>query len=732
MFNENDSPSVSLGFLHEDKENSSPSASDTDEDAVIENDDGASASDVPPGTSFRALSKRKKKSSWIWDYFKTIASDKTHVFCTLCSQNVNYGKSRSTGMLERHVQRKHLKVHSFETAKAVKKKMDAQGDSGSTMTQSSLTGFVVHCPSFEERTLRWMIKTYQPLCAVENEEFRDMCRSISKKCPIIGVDKITRLLKTEFHAVQAKLNAILKGRRFALTTDAWTSITKTGYVTCTIHFIDQDTWKLHSMVLGLYEKTGRSRAQDCVAYTEKQMDDYGLPYSHMTAVVTDTEATMVAAGRLFVQSSRNAGGDTAWHGCIDHQLELVTGIAFTDDEGSLGTMSACRALINFFNSSSQAMGKLLSKQQVGRAVRPIQDVMTRWWSTYQMIQRLIRLRPYLALLEQEGDLDCNLTNEQWIIVTNLKFLLEPFMIAQKLLEGQSYVTVSLIPYMVYKIRKGLISAIEHHQAFPQVINTGNKMLQKLNSVLGTGEEGTVADEFDRQGARGRPKGIPKLVLMASLLDPRMKAGLGIPSIDKEQIWSEIQDTLIRLALEGNAQIQEQEEPSVNANNNNNQCQQRGHNRDEQRAPLIDEAADHYFFGELNEVYRSEQLRNNNDDNANDNQFERSVERVIDSVRAEVTLFRDEPSLSLQDHDGKFSCPLMWWKNNQKKYNIISKLALRLLCIPATSAPAERVFSVAGLTIAKDRSRLAPNTAHELIFLHDAIPALRRYEESKLI
>ena len=126
------------------------------------------------------------------------------------------------------------------------------------------------------------------------------------------------------------------------------------------------------------------------------------------------------------------------------------------------------------------------------------------------------------------------------------------------------------------------------------------------------------------------------------------------------------------------------------------------------------------------------MRNNNDDNANDNQFERSVERVIDSVRAEVTLFRDEPSLPLQDHDGKFSCPLMWWKNNQKKYNIISKLALRLLCIPATSAPAERVFSVAGLTIAKDRARLAPNTAHELIFLHDAIPALRRFEESKLI
>ncbi len=106
------------------------------------------------------------------------------------------------------------------------------------------------------------------------------------------------LAQDRIHAIKAKLIAVFKGKHFAMTADAWTSITKTGYTTCTI--IDQDTWKLHSMVLGLYEKTGRSRAQDCVGYAEQQMDDYGLTYRNITAVVTDIEATMVAAGRLFV------------------------------------------------------------------------------------------------------------------------------------------------------------------------------------------------------------------------------------------------------------------------------------------------------------------------------------------------------------------------------------------------------------------------------------------------
>jgi hypothetical protein len=54
-----------------------------------------------------------------------------------------------------------------------------------------------------------------------------------------------------------------------------------------------------------------------------------------------------------------------------------------------------------------------------------------------------------------------------------------------------------------------------------------------------------------------------------------------------------------------------------------------------------------------------------------------------------------------------------------------QLALCIVCIPATSAPAELVFSAAGLTIAKDCARLAPQTANELIFLHDAIPALKK-------
>ena len=76
-----------------------------------------------------------------------------------------------------------------------------------------------------------------------------------------------------------------------------------------------------------------------------------------------------------------------------------------------------------------------------------------------MCDRLLQLKIYFASLENEGDLTGNLTDFQWLIVTDLHILLKPFMIAQRLLEGEAYVTISLVPYMVYKIRKGLLQAV---------------------------------------------------------------------------------------------------------------------------------------------------------------------------------------------------------------------------------------------------------------------------------
>ena len=61
-------------------------------------------------------------------------------------------------------------------------------------------------------------------------------------------------------------------------------------------------------------------------------------------------------------------------------------------------------------------------------------------------------------------------------------------------------------------------------------------------------------------------------------------------------------------------------------------------------------------------------------------------------------------------------PLSFWKLNENKYPALAKLAPIFLCIPASSAPVERLFSIAGKVFHPERCRLTDNTFQQLMFL----------------
>lgn len=62
--------------------------------------------------------------------------------------------------------------------------------------------------------------------------------------------------------------------------------------------------------------------------------------------------------------------------------------------------------------------------------------------------------------------------------------------------------------------------------------------------------------------------------------------------------------------------------------------------------------------------------------------------------------------------------LLWWKNNKNNFPILAQLARIILAIPATSAPSERIFSVAGDILTKKRSSLSSFKLNYLIFIHE--------------
>jgi len=90
-------------------------------------------------------------------------------------------------------------------------------------------------------------------------------------------------------------------------------------------------------------------------------------------------------------------------------------------------------------------------------------------------------------------------------------------------------------------------------------------------------------------------------------------------------------------------------------------------------------------------------------------------------------------LYFYDENGveKPNSPLQWWSVNAKKFPRLAKLAKKYLCIPATSAPAERLFSHAGLVITEKRNRLHEDVAADLIYLNMNWSKVQSMETSDL-
>ncbi|MES3019411.1 MAG: hAT family dimerization domain-containing protein [Bacteroidota bacterium] len=287
------------------------------------------------------------------------------------------------------------------------------------------------------------------------------------------------------------------------------------------------------------------------------------------------------------------------------------------------------------------------------------------------------------------------------------------MLFQKILEGEKYVTVSLVPYAIFQIRTELTAFIatteanaitarqkpvdmqtqyfdnsnppEEQQAEQEhkedkeitgILELARKMLQDFNLRWGNGLN--VWIENESRGPRQRQKGLPKSVLISAALDPRTFSLVGIPVADREHIWKAIAIKLQRVSSMSRLQATSSTFSSEPTRGTQTSLFESLYVHSDDIQPL-------------------------------------PVEEAVDN---EIATFRRESQIKVEDENGEFNNPLEWWKTREQQYPLMSKLARQYLCCPATSAPSERIFSSAGLTITAKRTRLKPQHASSLVFLHN--------------
>jgi hypothetical protein len=268
-----------------------------------------------------------------------------------------------------------------------------------------------------------------------------------------------------------KLKVYLKNKYFSITLDHWTSIANESYGALTLHVIEDCTLK--AFILSCVKHPNGCSAVEMKQQLIKDVEKWELVRPYFICCVTDTASYITLFGqKLQVWNDAN---HLRHHYCADHVLQLTAVKAYSgninlnvgSEDNSVLVIRKVRDLVSHVNSSSVTAEKLRSVQHQNKPSGFIYKLMpgceTRWWSTLLMIERAFELKEALKdLFEDEFRFresantpttleSLRLSDDDFDSLKDLIYILSPFKRAQKALEGEKYVNISLLPSVIKEL-----------------------------------------------------------------------------------------------------------------------------------------------------------------------------------------------------------------------------------------------------------------------------------------
>ncbi|XP_050957167.1 E3 SUMO-protein ligase ZBED1-like [Labeo rohita] len=188
-------------------------------------------------------------------------------------------------------------------------------------------------------------------------------------------------------------SALSSAPRVALTCDGWTSRATEAFVTITCHYVDEE-WELMSHVLQTRAMHESHTGSNIAELLKAALEEWDL-VSKDPAIVTDNAANMSVAAEL-------AG--MLHFRCFAHTLNLASQRALKLPAVAR-LLGRVRRISTFFKRSITASHVLRQKQKLLELPehKLITDVVTRWNSAHDMLERFLEQQPAVsaALLSNE-------------------------------------------------------------------------------------------------------------------------------------------------------------------------------------------------------------------------------------------------------------------------------------------------------------------------------------------
>ncbi|RHZ16442.1 hypothetical protein DYB31_000992, partial [Aphanomyces astaci] len=331
--------------------------------------------------------------------FYFVALDDTTFKCKVCGTKRTKAKSAGYSNLTSHLDKKHPDyLAQFEASQELLV---------GTLHQH---GFVDAKATNLHAWVQWIVERNQPFSEVENPLTRNMSRltPICVKTLKAAMDKVTR-------NVEAKIAAELPDV-FGLCIDGWTDGSKHF---CAIFATYAVANARHTPLLAMSPllKPDSMDADAHIAFIEETLGLYGKELANLAFLTGDNCSTNVSmAAKMGVPLV----------GCYSHKFNLAMKAFLLPYESDLLSIHAIM----------KRLGRLRPAGELTRFtdLLPICRNVTRWSSTFQMVQRYLALLPFLP--EVSGVRDLLLLSGQNTRVKKLFFVLEQFESVTKQLQAE--------------------------------------------------------------------------------------------------------------------------------------------------------------------------------------------------------------------------------------------------------------------------------------------------------
>ena len=483
-------------------------------------------------------------------------------------------------------------------------------ESSRSSSVQSLDNFVIQkkCPAerskeITKRIAEMVARDLRPLSIVEGEGFKRLMNYVEPGYTVPSHTHITTICRHLYSELKEKLILEIASCKYvALTTDIWTSAVVQGFITLTAHYIT-DSWELCSKVLLTEEIPERHTGKNISDRLTKAIDDWAISASVISACVHDNASNAVNGLEL-----------TGWphFGCVAHTLQLCINAGLEVSQISQMTAVA-RKLVSHFRHSVVAMTGLREKQTQLDVPQHnlLQDVSTRWNSTYFMLDRLLeqRVAIYATLHDinitkpQYQSLD--LKDNQWDLLSQMVVVLKPLQVATTVFSSDLNISCSII----YPVVQGLLTnhMVIHDNDLPVV--------KKFKE--------TVSKELKRRFDPSSLHVAKSLPVLCAAIDPRYSQLSFLNEEQREIAYAEIIKQMEAMQTSEKDEVVELSEPP---------------------AKKSKDSAIHFLLGDT----------------------VASVEPGSMTCLEEMEYFKKEPALGLE------SDVLEWWRKNQERFPHLQK------------------------------------------------------------